>query len=161
MAVHSRSDDKLSVYEVPLGNAVAADPAPANPAPANPAADPAPKAVAPVVLKSRWAIDGKATNDQPRLAFDSEGRTIYHAGRGTGECRAMNARTGAILAVVGSETKRIGLGFHPLARGRVVMKDDVVTAEPGSARFLPRGPYDFIRPRGVLPNGFDAASLML
>lgn len=48
-----------------------------------------------------------------------------------------------------------------LARGRVVMKDDAVTAEPGTARFLPRGPYDLIRPRGVLPNGFDAASLML
>ncbi|HTI00521.1 MAG TPA: dihydropyrimidinase [Acidisoma sp.] len=48
-----------------------------------------------------------------------------------------------------------------LARGRVVMKDDRVTAEPGSARFLPREPYDLIRPSGVLPNGFDAASLML
>ena len=48
-----------------------------------------------------------------------------------------------------------------MARGRVVMKDDVVTAEPGSARFLPRGPYDMIRPRGVLPNGFDAAAIMV
>ncbi|GAB0115249.1 dihydropyrimidinase [Acidisoma sp. C75] len=47
-----------------------------------------------------------------------------------------------------------------IARGRVVMKDDLVTAEPGSAKFLPRGPYEMIRPRGVLPNGFDAASLM-
>ncbi len=48
-----------------------------------------------------------------------------------------------------------------IARGRVVMKDDVVTAEPSSARFLPRGPYEMIQPRGVLPNGFDAAALML
>jgi dihydropyrimidinase len=48
-----------------------------------------------------------------------------------------------------------------IARGRLVMKDDVVTAEPGSARFLARGPYDMIKPRGVLPNGFDAASVMI
>jgi dihydropyrimidinase len=41
--------------------------------------------------------------------------------------------------------------------GRVVMRDGVVQAEPGSGKFLPRGPYDLIRPRGVLPNGFDAA----
>lgn len=48
-----------------------------------------------------------------------------------------------------------------LARGRVVMEDDVVSAEPGSARFLPRGPYDFIKPRGVFPNGFDASAVMI
>jgi dihydropyrimidinase len=42
-------------------------------------------------------------------------------------------------------------------RGEVVMRDGVVQAEPGTGRFLPRAPYDFIAPRGVLANGFDAA----
>jgi dihydropyrimidinase len=42
-------------------------------------------------------------------------------------------------------------------RGAVVMRDGVVQAEPGTGRFLARGPYDFIRPRGELANGFDAA----
>jgi dihydropyrimidinase len=32
-----------------------------------------------------------------------------------------------------------------------------VQAEPGSGSFLPRGPYPMIKPRGVLPDGFDAA----
>ncbi len=45
-----------------------------------------------------------------------------------------------------------------LRRGTVVMQDDRVTAEPGSGRYLPVCPYDLIRPRGVLPNGFDAAA---
>jgi dihydropyrimidinase len=43
-------------------------------------------------------------------------------------------------------------------RGRVVMRDGVVQAEPGTGRFLARGPYDLIRPRGVLPDGFDASA---
>ncbi len=47
-----------------------------------------------------------------------------------------------------------------LRRGEVVMRDGKVQAEPGSGRFLPRGPYDFIRPSGVLANGFDAAPWM-
>ncbi|TCZ54275.1 dihydropyrimidinase [Roseicella aquatilis] len=42
-------------------------------------------------------------------------------------------------------------------RGAVVMRDGVVQAEPGTGRFLPRGPYEMVRPRGVLANGFDAA----
>ena len=42
-------------------------------------------------------------------------------------------------------------------RGTVVMRDGVVQAEPGTGQFLPRGPYEMVRPRGVLPNGFDAA----
>jgi dihydropyrimidinase len=33
----------------------------------------------------------------------------------------------------------------------------VVQAEPGTAQYLPRGPYDMVKPRGVLANGFDAA----
>jgi dihydropyrimidinase len=45
-----------------------------------------------------------------------------------------------------------------LRRGEVVMRDGVVQAEPGSGKFLPRGPYDMIRPRGVLPDGFDASA---
>ena len=32
-------------------------------------------------------------------------------------------------------------------------------AEPGDGRFLARGPYELIRPRGVVPNGFDAAAV--
>jgi dihydropyrimidinase len=45
-----------------------------------------------------------------------------------------------------------------IRRGAVVMRNGVVQAEPGSGKFLPRGPYDMIRPTGVLPNGFDASA---
>ncbi|MGI4975371.1 MAG: dihydropyrimidinase [Janthinobacterium lividum] len=45
-----------------------------------------------------------------------------------------------------------------LRRGEVVMRDGVVTAEPGSGRYLPVAPYPLIRPRGVLADGFDAAA---
>ncbi|MCC6718530.1 MAG: dihydropyrimidinase [Acetobacteraceae bacterium] len=45
-----------------------------------------------------------------------------------------------------------------LLRGRVAMRDGVVQAEPGQGRFLARGPYEMIRPRGVLPDGFDASA---
>jgi dihydropyrimidinase len=44
-----------------------------------------------------------------------------------------------------------------LLRGRVAMRDGVVQGEPGTGKFLPRAPYDLIRPRGVLPDGFDAS----
>jgi dihydropyrimidinase len=44
-----------------------------------------------------------------------------------------------------------------LLRGRVAMRDGQVQAEPGSGRFLARAPYDLIKPRGVLPDGFDAS----
>src|SRR3954451_20645283 len=37
-----------------------------------------------------------------------------------------------------------------LRRGVVVMRDGVARAEPGTGQFLPRGPYEFIAPRGVL-----------
>jgi dihydropyrimidinase len=33
-----------------------------------------------------------------------------------------------------------------------------VQAEPGTGQFLARAPYDLIKPRGVLADGFDAAS---
>src|SRR5271165_1070092 len=45
--------------------------------------------------------------------------------------------------------------------GRVVMRDGTVQAEPGSGRFLARGPYAMIRPRGVLPDGFDASAFIV
>ena len=45
-----------------------------------------------------------------------------------------------------------------LLRGQVAMRDGRVQAEPGSGRFLARAPYDLIKPRGVLPDGFDASA---
>ena len=45
-----------------------------------------------------------------------------------------------------------------IRRGEVVMQDGVVSAQPGSGQYLPVAPYDLIRPRGVLPDGFDAAA---
>src|SRR5580704_7554136 len=44
-----------------------------------------------------------------------------------------------------------------IRRGEIVMRDGKVQAEPGTGRFLPRAPYDRIKPRGVLPDGFDAS----
>ncbi len=52
----------------------------------------------------------------------------------------------------------VGWPVATLRRGEVVMRDGAVTAAPGSGRYLPVGPYDLIRPRGVLPDGFDAAA---
>ena len=43
-------------------------------------------------------------------------------------------------------------------RGEVVMQDDRVQAAPGSGRYLPVGPYDLLRSRFPLPDGFDAAA---
>ena len=40
-------------------------------------------------------------------------------------------------------------------RGQVVMQGGQVRAQPGSGQYLPRGPYDLIRPAGHLPDGFD------
>ena len=45
-----------------------------------------------------------------------------------------------------------------LLRGKVAMRDGRVQAEPGSGRYLGRAPYDLIKPRGVLPDGFDASA---
>lgn len=45
-----------------------------------------------------------------------------------------------------------------IARGRVAMREGKIDALPGDGQFLARGPYDFIRPRGVVPDGFDAAA---
>jgi dihydropyrimidinase len=45
-----------------------------------------------------------------------------------------------------------------MRRGEVVMQEGVVTARPGSGRYLAREAYEFIRPAGRLPNGFDASA---
>ena len=45
-----------------------------------------------------------------------------------------------------------------IRRGAVAMQDGRVLAQPGSGRFLAVPPYDAIRPRGVLPDGFDASA---
>jgi dihydropyrimidinase len=42
-----------------------------------------------------------------------------------------------------------------IRRGAVVMQDGAVQAEPGSGKFLARGPYPLTAPRGVVANGFD------
>ncbi|MDQ1079131.1 dihydropyrimidinase [Pseudoroseomonas cervicalis] len=44
-----------------------------------------------------------------------------------------------------------------IRRGEVAVREGEVLAQPGSGRFLPRGPYALARPRGVVPDGFDAA----
>lgn len=44
-----------------------------------------------------------------------------------------------------------------IRRGEVAVRDGEVLAQPGSGRFLPRGPYPFIAPSGRVPDGFDAA----
>jgi dihydropyrimidinase len=48
-----------------------------------------------------------------------------------------------------------------IRRGAVVMQDGQVQAEPGSGRYLAVAPYDLIRPRGVLPDGFDASAYVM
>jgi dihydropyrimidinase len=45
-----------------------------------------------------------------------------------------------------------------MRRGEVVMQDGVVSAAPGSGRYIAVPEYDFIKPSGNLPNGFNAAA---
>ena len=52
----------------------------------------------------------------------------------------------------------VGWPVATIRRGSVVMRDGVVDAEPGSGRFIPVGPYELIRPRGALADGFDASA---
>ncbi len=40
-----------------------------------------------------------------------------------------------------------------IRRGEIVMRDGKVQAEPGSGQFLPRAPYEMIKPTGRVPNG--------
>jgi dihydropyrimidinase len=48
-----------------------------------------------------------------------------------------------------------------MLRGRKVMTNGHVDAEPGYGQFLARGPYDYIKPSGILPDGFDASAFPL
>jgi dihydropyrimidinase len=48
-----------------------------------------------------------------------------------------------------------------LRRGEVVMRDGNVQSEPGTGQFLPRAPYDMIRPTGRVPDGFDASAFLV
>jgi hypothetical protein len=41
------------------------------------------------------------------------------------------------------------------------MQDGQVQSEPGSGRYLAVPPYELIRPRGVLPDGFDASAYVM
>lgn len=50
-----------------------------------------------------------------------------------------------------------GRPIFTLRRGEVVMKNGDVLSRPGSGRFIPVEPYDFIAPEQPVPNGFDAA----
>jgi dihydropyrimidinase len=45
-----------------------------------------------------------------------------------------------------------------IRRGEIVMRDGKVQAPPGSGEYLAVAPYDLIKPRGVLPDGFDASA---
>jgi dihydropyrimidinase len=48
-----------------------------------------------------------------------------------------------------------------IRRGEVVMRDGAVQAEPGSGQFLPREPYEMIKPTGRVPDGFDASAFLV
>jgi dihydropyrimidinase len=48
-----------------------------------------------------------------------------------------------------------------MLRGQMAMQSGKVVAAPGSGRFIGRAPYDFIKPTGRLPNGFDAAAMAI
>jgi dihydropyrimidinase len=60
------------------------------------------------------------------------------------------------------ESKTVtGWPVATVKNGRVVMRDGNVQAEPGSGKFLARAPYEMIRPRGALPDGFDASAFIV
>ena len=46
---------------------------------------------------------------------------------------------------------------HPAVRPGLPARGPGGQAEPGTGQFLPRGPYEMIKPTGVLPDGFDAS----
>ena len=58
-------------------------------------------------------------------------------------------------------TEVTGWPTATIRRGSVVMRDGIVQAAPGSGRYIAVPPYDMIRPRGVLPDGFDASEYIL
>ncbi|WP_288586200.1 dihydropyrimidinase [uncultured Methylobacterium sp.] len=51
-----------------------------------------------------------------------------------------------------------GLPTMTIRRGEIAVRDGRVLAEPGSGRFLARGPYALATPSGRVPDGFDAAA---
>ena len=51
----------------------------------------------------------------------------------------------------------VGWPVLTVARGAVAMREGEVLAEPGSGRWLPRGPHEAARLLGRVANGFDAA----
>ncbi|MDB5380052.1 MAG: dihydropyrimidinase [Rubritepida sp.] len=76
--------------------------------------------------------------------------------------KAKKTLTNALMQHVGDYTPYEGMEvtgwpMMTIRRGEVVMRDGAVQAEEGTSQFLPREPYSFIAPRGVLANGFDGA----
>jgi len=53
----------------------------------------------------------------------------------------------------------VGWPVATVLRGQVAMQDGRVQAEPGSGEYMPVAAYDLVRPRGVLPDGFDASAI--
>jgi dihydropyrimidinase len=53
----------------------------------------------------------------------------------------------------------VGWPAVTISRGKVVWNDGDVHCEPGWGKFIARPPYDYIKPRGVLPTPFDPVSL--
>lgn len=51
----------------------------------------------------------------------------------------------------------VGWPVRVLRRGATVMRAGEILAAPGSGVCLPRAPYGFIAPRGVVPDGFGMA----
>jgi dihydropyrimidinase len=47
-----------------------------------------------------------------------------------------------------------GWPVSTIRRGEVVMRDGKVQAQPGTGQYLPRAPYDLVKPRGITPDGF-------
>ena len=85
--------------------------------------------------------------DEPNAALDAEGEEAL--------LEALEAlKAGGATIIIVSHKPSI----FRTADKMLVMRDGRVQAEPGSGQYLPRGPYDMIRPRGVLPDGFDASA---
>jgi dihydropyrimidinase len=51
-----------------------------------------------------------------------------------------------------------GAPVATIRRGEIAVREGEVLAQPGSGRFLARGPYALAKPRGLPPDGFDAAA---
>src|SRR5690606_39205753 len=54
------------------------------------------------------------------------------------------------------EGKKVtGYPIRTYLRGRLIFKNDEVVGEGGTGKFLPRQPYEMIKPSGKLPTPFD------